>query len=140
MYDVSIVIPTFRRPELLRLAVESCLKQTNELRLRCEIVVVDNSPEESARPMVEKFAKVSTLPITYVSAPKPNISLARNAGLERSRAPLVAFLDDDEQASPAWLDHMVRVQRQYDADVVFGPVVPSFEAGNPPPWDPECLY
>jgi glycosyltransferase involved in cell wall biosynthesis len=35
---------------------------------------------------------------------------------------LIAFLDDDEEASPGWLAALIETQRRYDADVVFGPV------------------
>lgn len=54
MRDVSVVIPTFRRPHLLRQTVISCLNQKNSLKLDYQIVVVDNSPEKSAQADVEK--------------------------------------------------------------------------------------
>jgi len=140
MHDVSIVIPTFRRPHLLRQTVISCLNQKNSLKLDYQIVVVDNSPEKSAQADVEKMTRESSVPISYISEPVQNISLARNAGIARSNARFVAFIDDDEQAAFDWLDNLVTTQRIYEADAVFGPVRPVFERGAPPKWDPNALY
>ena len=47
---------------------------------------------------------------------------ARNSGVAAARAPLIAFLDDDEEAPPQWLAGLMQVQAETDADVVFGPV------------------
>ena len=62
-YDVSMVIPTYRRPQLLERALKSCIGQTNELALKFEIVVVDNCPEKSALPVVERLLPKSPIPI-----------------------------------------------------------------------------
>ena len=134
IYDVSIVILTYRREALVAKAVESCVNQTNTLNLTFQIVVVDNSADRSARAVIEGLAERHETPIVYVSEPRQNISLARNAGIAESRARLIAFIDDDETASPEWLQHLVETQREYKADVVFGPVLPVFEGGAPPPW------
>jgi glycosyltransferase involved in cell wall biosynthesis len=50
--EVSIVIPTFRRPEQLCRALESCLDQRIASGQAYEIVVVDNAPEGSAAEVV----------------------------------------------------------------------------------------
>jgi succinoglycan biosynthesis protein ExoM len=51
-----------------------------------------------------------------------NISVARNACLDAATAPLVAFIDDDEVASPEWLVALVGTWESSNADVVLGPV------------------
>ena len=140
MADVSIVIATFRRPELVEKTIFSCVNQRNDLALNYEIIVVDNSPERSAEAAVAQLASTCSVPIFYVSEPRQNISLARNAGIAASKAPLLAFIDDDEQASEDWLDQLVGAQRKYGADAVFGPVTPVFEAGSPPAWNPNASY
>ena len=133
-YDVSMVIPTYRRPQLLERALKSCIDQTNKLALKFEIVIVDNCPEKSALPVVKRLLSESPIPICYVSEPRPNIALARNAGFANSRAPMVVFIDDDQEADADCLDHLVATQRQFDADAVIGTVEPVFETGSPPPW------
>ena len=48
MYDISIIIPTYQRPDLLDKSIRSCVNQINSLGLNYELVVVDNSPDSSA--------------------------------------------------------------------------------------------
>ena len=124
MNDVSIIIATFRRPQLLKKTILSCLNQHNFLKLKYQIIVVDNSSEKSAETVVSQLTKEHAIPITYVNEPRQNISLARKTGMAHSNTPLIAFIDDDEEAGQDWLDHLVRTLRKYSADVVFGPVTP----------------
>lgn len=135
MYDVSVVIATFRRPVALARALRSVAEQRNALGLSYEIVVVDNSTECSAQSTVERLSSEQPVPIRFVNEPEQNISRARNAGIGASTGSLVAFLDDDEEASADWLDHLVKTQRRFHADAVFGPVIPAFEESVPPAWE-----
>lgn len=129
--DVSVVIPTFRRPQWVGETILSIVRQTNALKLDFEIIVVDNSPEKSAEDLVSHMAAEHAVPIRYVSEPRQNIALARNAGIDRSRADFIAMIDDDERAAPDWLDQLVTAMRAFDADVIAGPTSPIYEADLP---------
>jgi succinoglycan biosynthesis protein ExoM len=118
---VSIVIPTVRRPGPLALAAASAITQDLE-GLTAELVVVDNDPAGSARAQVTAMAKGAPMPVRYVHAPEPGVANARNAAVAAVRGQFIAFLDDDEIASPGWLHALFQVQRRFDADAVFGPV------------------
>ncbi|MGF1611704.1 MAG: glycosyltransferase family 2 protein [Kiloniellales bacterium] len=135
--DASVVICTVNRPILLRKAVASVERQRNLLGLDYEIVVVDNSAEGRWRELVAELSERGKVPIRYVGEPRMSFAFSRNAGVRAATGDLVAFLDDDEEASPDWLDRLVETLRRFDADVVFGPVLPVFEGGRPPSWDPE---
>jgi succinoglycan biosynthesis protein ExoM len=124
--EVSIIIPTYHRPESLRSALRSCLMQRTDSAQSFEIVVVDNSPDRSASPVVAEL-KQESVPVRYAHEPRPGISHARNTGFACARGRFLALLDDDEQASPDWLAHLILAQRTCRADVVFGPVYPEFE-------------
>ncbi len=121
MTSVTILIPTFRRPESLARALKSVLGQDRP-DLNHEIVVVDNDPDGSARSLVDALRASSDSPLLYVHALPPGVATARNAGLAVSTAPYVAFLDDDEQADQAWLGALFEAHRRFGADVTFGPV------------------
>ena len=43
MIEISVLIPTYLRPRMLRRAIESCLVQ-EEIAVAFEVVVVDNDP------------------------------------------------------------------------------------------------
>src|SRR5262245_65678342 len=73
-------------------------------------------------------------PLPYpLCEPRPGISHARNAGVAASRGFYVAFLDDDEVASPLWLASLLAAMREYATDIVVGPVRPAYPAGVPVP-------
>ena len=126
--EISIIIPTYRRPELFRAAIRSALAQ-RDLSLGVEIVVVDNDPARSAQGACRDIAGDAAVPIHYVSEPRPGISHARNAGVAKSGGRHIAFLDDDEVAAPNWLSSLVATMRQYEADIVVGPVRPRYPDG-----------
>jgi cellulose synthase/poly-beta-1,6-N-acetylglucosamine synthase-like glycosyltransferase len=123
--DVTIVIPTFRRPDLLQRCLASCLAQKGLGTVAIEVLVIDNSPEGSAELSVCDVARGAAWPVRYVHEPEPGISSARNAGLRCAAGELIAFIDDDEVATEDWLVRLVNTQRHSKADVVFGPVLPS---------------
>lgn len=127
MTDVAVVIPTLRRPDSLLRALGSLTSQT----LRpVAVVVVDNDPAGSAETTVKGLG--DALPLTYVHTPKPGIATARNAGVAATDAALIAFLDDDEVASPDWLKALIATQTATGADAVFGPI--QGRAADAAPW------
>lgn len=122
MGDVAILIPTLRRPDSLERALRSLFAQTGVADRVEKIVVVDNDPAVSARERVAMLQPACPWPLVYVSEPIPGVARARNAGLAATNAPLVAFLDDDEAASPGWLAALLAAQVETGADAVFGPI------------------
>ncbi|MFA4949242.1 glycosyltransferase family 2 protein [Brevundimonas sp.] len=130
--DIAVIIPTLRRPDGLRDALRSVFAQQSVGDRVGEVVVVDNDPTGSARDLVESLQAETPWPLTYVHAPVPGVATARNAGLAATQAALIAFLDDDEVASPGWLTALLEGQTQTGADVVFGPI--TGRAPSAEPW------
>ncbi|CAN5231627.1 glycosyltransferase family 2 protein [soil metagenome] len=122
MGNVAVLIPTMRRPESLTRALQSIFAQVGVADRLTEIVVVDNDPTGSAAEAVAALSTQSPCPLIYHHEPKPGVATARNAGLGRTRAPLIAFLDDDEAADTQWLARLIAAQNALGADVVFGPI------------------
>lgn len=118
--DISVVMPTLRRPESLARAVRSVFAQTGAGAL--ELVIVDNSPEGSARACVEALRREAPFPLVFVHEPKPGVATARNSGLAAASGALIAFLDDDEEAPEGWLAALLATHREHDADVTFGAI------------------
>jgi glycosyltransferase involved in cell wall biosynthesis len=139
---VSVLIPTFRRQELLRGAIESCLNQDEFGRDRLEVVVVDNSPEASAEEVVAQVVRnagAAAPRVIYLKEPKPGISHARNAALQASSGDFIVFIDDDQVASPGLLAAYAAAWRATGADALFGPVYAEAENGEEAPrWILQC--
>jgi len=100
---VSVVIPTFNRPELLSRAIRSVLAQTYQ---DFEIIVVDDGDKESAGAVVSSFEKQN---IRYIknNPPKQGGGATRNRGIEEADGEYVAFLDDDDEWMPTKLEKQV---------------------------------
>ena len=139
-HKVSVVIVTFHREQFLRRTVLSCFAQRDVDLHDVEIVVVDGSQTESARPVVQELQEEAArlgLTLRYLNDSRPGISHSRNTGAIAAAAPLVAFIDDDEEAEPHWLARLLDCQGRFAADVVVGPVYPMFEldsAARDPYW------
>ena len=130
---LAICIATHKRPVGLERLITDLQGLTFE---RCpepaiEIIAVDNDPACSAKEICAALAPSSRWPLIYVSEPRRGISFARNAALRTAqsrKAQYIAFIDDDETPTPAWLDELLAGMEHYGAGVVAGPVLPKFEA------------
>lgn len=119
---LSVIIPTFRRPEGLRRALTSVAAQSAHSHLTINTIVCDNSPEGSARDFVAAFSQTVSFPVIYVHEPMAGVANARNTAVKAAKGEFIAFLDDDEEAPAHWLEGLITVQAKFNADVVFGPV------------------
>jgi glycosyltransferase involved in cell wall biosynthesis len=122
MIDVSVVIPTFRRRELLLEAIQSALRQE---RVSVEVIVVDDSPEGSAREAVQAL---NDKRVRYVQSATPSggkPALVRNDGAKRANGRFVHFLDDDDLvAEKYYRDAVAAFEAHPDCGVVFGQIQP----------------
>ncbi len=119
---VTVVIPTFRRPDGIALAADSVFKQTG-----CpdfDLLIVDNDPAASSRTIAEHFksALPAGISLTCLHEPRAGVANARNAAVAKVRTRLIAFLDDDQTASPGWLAALLSCHTRFPAPVTFGPV------------------
>lgn len=101
---ISVVVPTYRRPDLLERCLAALLRQTLPAR-DYEIIVCDDGPSDAALDTVRRLAPpvggpaVRYVPVTETQGPAG----ARNAGWRQARADIIAFTDDDTVPDPAWL-------------------------------------
>jgi glycosyltransferase involved in cell wall biosynthesis len=119
---VSVIIPTMKRANGLKAALSSLRAQIRLAPTDVEIIVVDNDPQGSAVAEVAAARTKAVFPITYIHMPEPGVSNARNAGLAVACGEWVAFLDDDEVATPRWLATLLADAEALKADVVFGAI------------------
>lgn len=130
--NTSVIVCTLDRLDLLRRCLDSLAAQADAPPF--EVVVVDNAVTETGDPRVaEEVARANAArPGTFVyrHSVGPNLSTARNAGLETSRGTNIAFVDDDLVLPPEWLATIVSVLQQTGADGVLGLVRPRFLPGG----------
>lgn len=100
------------------------------------VVIADNDPGGSSRPVIEDARRELRWEVVYVTASPRGIAHARNAAVEAALAgerpaDAVVFLDDDEWPDARWLAEITRTWRETGAEVVTGPVLPVFEQSAP---------
>jgi GT2 family glycosyltransferase len=100
----SVVIPTFKRPELLERCLTALQAQSLE-HCSFEIIVADDAAEPPIQDMVNRLSARQPLPeIRYVAVSGPHgPAAARNQGWRSARGMIIAFTDDDCIPDPGWL-------------------------------------
>jgi len=123
---VSVVVPTRGRAAYLEVTLDSLLEQRGGIA--SEILVVDDGDGPATAAAVSARPTVRYVP----PGSARGLNAARNTGLRESRAPLVAFVDDDVFAPPGWLEALVEgAERNPDAGAFGGPIRARLE-GRPP--------
>jgi succinoglycan biosynthesis protein ExoM len=128
--SIDICVCTFRRPSLA-LTLRSIAAQVVSGPISLRVIVADNDDSPSARALTEEICAECDMSFLYLHAPARNISIARNMCISRADAPLIAFIDDDEQAGSGWLAALMATLDDSGADIVFGPVVAIYDTAAP---------
>jgi glycosyltransferase involved in cell wall biosynthesis len=123
------------RRQDLREAVASLLEQTHD---ELEIIVVVDGSEELHRGVVEDYSDAGSVSAVLLKK-NVGISAARNAGIEKARGEVVAFMDDDAVADCHWIEALVGSYERHDAIAVGGRILPVWLEGQPDHL-PEELY
>lgn len=102
---VSIIIPTHKRPDFLREAIQSALSQT----LECEIIVVEHGGDFPANSVVSEFGER----VTYIGLPEdygPLFSWLHGALHAKGR--YVKMLFDDDLIDPDFIEQTLNLMEQ----------------------------
>jgi glycosyltransferase involved in cell wall biosynthesis len=104
--DISVVIPTLRRPRLLRRALDSVFAQSFAA---FEAIVVVDGPDEATvamlRDIADKRLRVLINPRSLTAAG------ARTRGVQAADGTWIAFLDDDDAWLPQKLERQMALAR-----------------------------
>ncbi len=95
--EISVIIPTYNRCDLLKRAINSVIKQTITPK---EIIIVDNGSTDQTYQMVSSLFPE----INYFIEKKRGVSAARNKGILESKSKWIAFLDSDDAWKPTKLE------------------------------------
>ncbi len=144
--DVQIVvtIPTFKRPDHLRITLSSAINQT--LAKPYAIVVMDNHPEGSqGAAAAQQLLAENNISATVILAHRRGNCAAYNAGFHTALtaypdARWIQIIDDDEIAHPDWLEKQVEVAESTNADFCGAPQHPIFDGGEHQVWQKHPVF
>jgi len=113
-HEITVVVPTFNRPELLSRALESIAKQT----FRDFEVVVVNDGHLPVAHSIGPYAE--TMPIRLINhARNRGLPAARNTALSVARGKYIAYLDDDDVYLPKHLEMLWTELEKSECQVVY---------------------
>lgn len=113
--DVSVVVPTHARPELMKLAVESVLAQESDATGEV-IIVFDACPVD-----VPEVTPPDGWTVRGIENGRSRgLAGARNSGIDAAVGRLVAFLDDDDEWLPGKLAAQLRRFEESPEAIVVG--------------------
>lgn len=116
---VSVIIPTYKRPDVLPRSINSVLNQSYK---NFEIIVVDDNfagsdERKKTEVIMEQYLKNPN--VTYVQHPdNKNGSAARNTGFGMSRGKYIMFLDDDDEFTKDKI--LMQIQCLENRDMTWG--------------------
>lgn len=106
MYRVSVVVPTYKRPDHLARCLEALLSQDLD-PATYEVIVADDAASEATRRQVRCWADragVTGRTVRYLAVvDRHGPAAARNAGWRAAHGDVIAFTDDDCIPAPGWL-------------------------------------
>ncbi|TWU24011.1 putative glycosyltransferase EpsH [Novipirellula galeiformis] len=118
--DVSIILCTYNRADMLRECVESLLNQRTDGEFTFEVVVVDNRSSDNTAELISEMQKTSPVTLRYVFESTPGQVHARHRGFDEAQGEWFANFDDDEVAEPEWVLAMLRLAREKNIRSVGG--------------------
>lgn len=112
---ISVVIPTYRRPQELK----RCLKALKiQDRLPDEVLIILRDTDKDTQSFLSEY-NTGELSVKILSVSTPGVVAAMNIGLKHFQGDIVAFTDDDAIPHPDWL---LRIENHFLNDSKVGGV------------------
>jgi GT2 family glycosyltransferase len=114
--SVTTIIPTYRRPQLLRRAISSALSQTYP---DLEVLVCDNASGDETPAIVSSIARQE--PRVKYYCQRENIGIVRNFnfGLSQVETPYFSFLGDDDTLLPDFYETATQSLQSHRSALLF---------------------
>jgi len=125
MKKISIAIITYQRPLSLKKLLLSLTEQKIDSTLSVSIIIVDNDTSNAAKDTVDSLTEYP-FNINLNVEEKRGIVSARNRAVSeflKTDSEILIFIDDDEwPVNNDWLENLLKVQKDYEADFVYSDV------------------
>lgn len=111
--EISVIMLTYNRENLVGRAIESILNQTF---CNFEFIIVDNGSTDRSGKIVDDYA-LNDSRISVIHRERGNIGSGRNTGLAAATGEYIAFIDDDDYAEPDFLAFLYNLAVSNSADI-----------------------
>ncbi len=131
---LSLIVATYNRADRLQPMLLSLLNQS-ALAEVWEAIIVNNNSSDNTIEVVENFiATHNCVNISLVTEREQGLSHARNCGIESSKSPLIAIIDDDEQIESTYIQSYIDFfDTHANVAAAGGAIIAKYE-GERPSW------
>ena len=119
--DVSVVIATYNRKNLLEKSLESLFRQ-NYPPDKYEIVIVDDGSTDGTEEMVKRKRPPCKLRY-FRHSERKGPSKARNLGINKAEGEVIIFIDSDVLTPPEFIREHMRLHKKHRDIIVDGPAI-----------------
>jgi glycosyltransferase involved in cell wall biosynthesis len=131
--NITVILCTYNRCQSLAKALGSVAVSILPPAIDWEVLVVDNNSNDQTSAVVQEFSCKYPGRFRYIFAPKQGKSYALNCGIRESYGEVLAFMDDDVEVDPNWLQNLTAALKNREWSGAGGRILP--EAGfTPPRW------
>jgi len=138
---ISVVVCTYNREKFIGRALETLTGQTLSPG-KYEILIIDNSSTDNTAFICRDFITSHPLfNIKYLFEANKGLSFARNRGIMEASSPIITYVDDDTEASPAFLENILNFFESHPGTVgIGGKVIPIYPDTGEPEWMNKYLH
>ncbi len=116
---LSIIIPTYGRPKVLKSCLKSIEKIKKEIPRPYEVIVVNNNPIKIRKETSEVCKKIK-LPIKEIKTKPLGSVEARNRGIQIAKGEIVFLFDDDTEIQKGYFKHILKHYKDKEVGAVGG--------------------
>jgi len=130
--EVSVVVATYNRCDILRGTLESLSDQDCPAS-EYEVIVVDNNSTDETATIIENLRDTAGYEnFLFCFESKQGVSHARNTGISKANGRFIAFTDDDIRPARNWVSSIRQAFKKFsDVDCIGGKVLPESETEFP---------
>lgn len=134
--ELSVIVCTYNRVDLLLECLESLLNQSVKKELYEVIIVDNNSTDDTKSKSCEYLSKYQSF--FYYFEPHQGLSYARNTGFRIAKSDWVVYIDDDTRVFPNFVQRALWTIENFPFDAFGGLAVPLYSIPKPG-WLPQDL-
>lgn len=129
---ISVIIPTFNRPDLLRQCLEALFEQTLHPSL-FEVIVIDNYGCAVSKSILQGLSNSSLIEARYFYESKPGLMYARHLGARKAKYDFLLYIDDDIIVNRDWLESFYTDLLHFKPVAMGGSIIICWDK-EPPAW------
>lgn len=126
---VSVIVPVYKVEEYLNKCVQSLINQTYT---NMDIILVDDGSPDDCPRMCDQFAEQYDN-ITALHKENGGLSDARNFGVRHTESEWIVFVDSDDYVEPEYVETLVNLRNQFDAQMAITRTVRENKDGSGKP-------